>query len=206
MSKPGAKRRCWFAGLAVAGTLALGGGAALAQPRAGSALNAAQLVATLHHVNQMEITAGQMAQQNGAAPAVKDLGRTLVLDHQAADDQITNYARSKGMSLDDVPARVRKAQQAMRSEMDKLQKMSGPTFDHRFALDMATGHAKVIALVDASRPAVTDEGLVVLLDKLEPTLRKHRQLAENILNHNAGAASNAGSRSGVVQGRRGPSR
>ena len=203
MSNPGARRR-WLAGLVVAGALATGGGA-WAQGAA-PALSPSQLVATLHHVNQMEITAGQMAQQNGAAAAVKDLGRTLVLDHQAADDQITNYARAKGMPLMDVPANVKNAQQAMQAKLNKLQGMSGSGFDQQFALDMAQGHTKVLALIDASRSTVRDEGLVVLLDKLEPTLRKHRQLAENILDENAGAAANTAARSGMMQGHPGPAR
>ncbi|HXJ21809.1 MAG TPA: DUF4142 domain-containing protein [Polyangia bacterium] len=169
------------------------------------ALDPSQLVATLHQVNQMEITAGQMAQQNGSMPAVRDYGQTLVRDHQAADDQITSYARSKGIPLSDVPMSFRKQQQALQAKMDELQKMTGAPFDHQFALDMAKAHSKVIAMIEASRPAVRDEGLIVLLDRLVPTLRKHRQMAENILNGNTGTASNT-AHAGNAQGRRSAAR
>ncbi|HVZ86988.1 MAG TPA: DUF4142 domain-containing protein [Polyangia bacterium] len=170
------------------------------------ALGPSQLVATLHQVNQMEISAGHMAQQNGSMPAVRDFGQTLVRDHQAADDQLTMYASSKGISLNDVPMTFRKQQEGLQAKMDKLRTMSGAPFDHAFALDMAKAHANVIAMINASRPAVKDEGLVVLLDGLVPTLRKHRQMAENILNGNAGTASHAAASGGTAQGRRGPSR
>lgn len=197
-------------GLAVGATLAGGAWAQGSAPGASSsrstaapsglALDAPQLVATLHQVNQMEITAGQMAQQNGAMPAVRDFGQMLVRDHQAADDQVTSYARSKGISLADVPTSFRVQQQALQAKLDKLQKMSGAAFDQQFALDMAKAHSKVIAMLDASRPGAKDEGLVVLLDNLEPTLRKHRQMADNILNGYADAASNTAARSSTLQG------
>lgn len=177
-----------------------------ASTHSGLALGPSQLVATLHQVNQMEISAGHMAQQNGSMPAVRDFGQTLVRDHQAADDQLTMYASSKGISLNDVPMTFRKQQEGLQAKMDKLRTMSGAPFDHAFALDMAKAHANVIAMINASRPAVKDEGLVVLLDGLVPTLRKHRQMAENILNGNAGTASHAAASGGTAQGRRGPSR
>ncbi len=176
-------------GLAAVG---LAAGAAWAQAGSGPVLGPAQLVATLHQVNQMEITAGQMAQRNGSSAAVKDYGQTLVRDHQTADDQITNYANSKGIALNDVPADIRKQQQVLRAKMADLQNMSGPAFDQQFAVAMARAHSKVIDLVEDARPRVTDQGLMVLLDRLVPTLRKHRRMAENILNGaSAGAATAA---------------
>lgn len=180
MTKTGANRGWRGAELIIFAAVALAAGAGWA--RAGLALSPSELVATLHQVNQMEISAGQLAQQNSSSAAVKDFGQVLVLDHQAADDQITTYASSKGMSLDDLPASVKKRQQEMQAKLDKLQDASGPSFDHQFALEMAAGHRRVIAMLDASRPTVTDEGLIVLLDRQEPKLRKHLQMAENILN------------------------
>ncbi len=189
MTRSGAK---WMARMAVVvAAAALAGGAAWAQAGGGVVLGPGQLVATLHQVNQMEITAGQMAQRNGSSTAVKDYGQTLVRDHQAADDQITNYANSKGMPLNDVPAEVQKQLQAARAKLASLQNTSGPAFDQPFALMMARGHAKVIDLVEDARPRITDQGLIVLIDRLVPTLREHRRMAENILNGNAPASTAA---------------
>lgn len=162
-----------------------------------------QLVATLHEVNQMEIAAGHLAEKNGASRAVRDYGHMLVSDHQAADRDITAYAGSKGMGLNDVPPRVAAQQQRARAEMDKLRKMKGPSFDRRFALDMAEAHQKVIALLDAPGTAVSDVALTILLDTLKPTLRKHLAMAQDILNGNPGSASSAGAHGATVQGRRG---
>lgn len=206
-----ARRRWRLTGLVLVAAVATAGGAAhgAAKPaadRSGLALDPSQLVATLHQVNRMEISAGRIAQQNGAMPAVRDYGRTLVLDHQVADDQLTMYARSKGISLNDVPMAFRQQQQVLEGKLDKLKSMAGRSFDRQFALAMATAHGKVIAMIDASRPAVRDEGLVVLLDRLEPTLHKHRLMADNILNGNAGTASTTAPHGGTAQGRRGPGR
>jgi putative membrane protein len=182
MSRAGERRRWRLVGLVAGAAVGVMSSSAGAQGSSGRALEPAQLVATLHQVNQMEITAGQMAQQNGSMPAVRDLGQMLVRDHQTADDQLTTYAKSKGFSLSDTPMNVRKHQQALQAKMERMQKMTGPSFDHAFAVAMDKAHGQVIAMIDASRTTVRDEGLVVLLDRLEPTLRKHQQMAENILN------------------------
>lgn len=174
--------------------------------KAWMALKPSELVATLHQVNQMEIAAGRMAEKQGASRDVKDFGRMLVADHQTADDDITAYASSKGIALNDVPSQVAAQQEKVRAEMRALQDTRGPSFDQRFALDMAKAHEKVIAMIDASGSAVRDEGLVILLDTLKPTLRKHLAMADDILNGTSGSAGNAASHGATAHGRRGPVR
>ena len=61
-------------------------------------LNAAALIPTLHRMNEIEIDAGRMAQSNSASEAVKDYGRQLEQDHQAADQDLEAFAQARSVS------------------------------------------------------------------------------------------------------------
>lgn len=146
------------------------------------ALTTAELVATLHQINRMEIDAGKMAQDKGASQAVRDLGQTLERDHQAADDQLKDYAGKNKLNVDAaVPSSVSTDLQRTEEEMDHLQKVSGAVFDRQFATDMVRDHEKAIGIVSKARAGAADPQLQTLLGDLEPQLREHQQLARNVL-------------------------
>ncbi len=148
---------------------------------AGLALGPGELVAQLHQANQLEIAAGQLAQQKGSAPDVRAFGRMLESDHRDADATLTEYAQHHDLSLDDLPERLRLQDQEARAHLDSLRALSGSDFDRAFVQLMQQAHARVIGTIDASRTAVTDPQLQEMLAALEPTLRGHRQIAENLL-------------------------
>jgi predicted outer membrane protein len=56
----------------------------------------------LHHVNAMNIDLGTLAQSRASTDKVKKFGERLVKDHQRLDTQITQYAKDKGINLDEV--------------------------------------------------------------------------------------------------------
>ncbi len=43
-----------------------------------------------------EVQSGQLAEQRGASPAIKDLGQTLVADHTRLNQQLTEMAQQQG--------------------------------------------------------------------------------------------------------------
>src|SRR5689334_18102792 len=53
----------------------------------------------LHHVNEMEIEMGKLAQQKGVTQDVKDFGQKMVTDHQQADQQLMAYAKQANLKL-----------------------------------------------------------------------------------------------------------
>ncbi len=148
---------------------------------AGLALGPGELVAQLHQTNEIEIAAGQLAQAKGNAPDVKAYGRMLESDHRDADATLAEYAQHNSLSLDDLPERLRLKDQEARAHLDGLRALGGTEFDRAFVQLMQQAHARAIGTIDASRTGVTDPQLQDLLAALEPTLRAHRQIAENLL-------------------------
>jgi putative membrane protein len=181
---------------AVAFALGLSAGAGAAQAassakQAAPALNAQQLVPTLHRINAMEIDAGKMAQTKGSTTAMKDYGAKLERDHQAADRNLTDYAKQAKVDINgSVPGAVTKTLQHAQQEMNGLRNEQGPTFDRRFAEQMVRDHKAAIGLVDRSKTRIEDPRLQALLAELVPTLQSHEQIAANLLSEMPGVSSN----------------
>ena len=167
---------------AFAAVLLFASGVTSAQAQTGGvALGPAELVAELHQANQLEIAAGLLAQQKGSVPDVRAYGRMLESDHRDADATLTEYAKENSLSVDDVPERLRMQDQATRARLDSLRRLNGADFDRAFVDVMQQTHGRVIGTIEASRLTVTEPRLRDMLAVLEPTLRAHRQVAENIL-------------------------
>jgi len=144
----------------------------------------------LHHIDQEEIQAGQLAQQKGTTGDVKDYGATLVRDHTKADQDVKTLASKMNVDLEATKndARHREKQQVMQNKMDQLQKMSGKEFDRAFAQMMVNGHREAIEMVKTARADAKPE-LKSFLERLLPTLQKHEDTANDILNKSGNTAS-----------------
>ena len=149
-----------------------------------------QVLRKLHHVNQEEIQAGQLAQQKGTTRDVKDYGATLVRDHTKGDQDVKTMASKMNVDLEAMKndARHQQKQQVMQNKMDQLQKMSGKDFDRGFAQMMVNGHREAIEMVKTARADAKPE-LKSMLDKMLPVLQKHEDTANDILNKSGNTAS-----------------
>jgi putative membrane protein len=166
--------------------------AGTATQAAANVSDAAKIVAKLHRVNQMEIDAGKMAEDKGSTKAVQDFGAELVRDHEAADKKVLAFAGKAGIDASSTAASSPADQAEDRSDqqnMDQLHHLSGAAFDRQFASAMQEGHAKTITAVTSAQSAVGDKQLKALLGNLLPTLRKHEQTAEKLVNGGAHAST-----------------
>lgn len=158
----------WLKGGMFAGALALlGAGDALAAdpPVTADVLN------KLHQSDQKEIEAGKIAQKNGQSKEVRDYGKMLVKDHTAADKKVASLAKKEGVSL-----------AATEAGVDQMKDMTaGSTFDEKFARDMVADHKKDIVEVTDARDNTTDPELKKLLSDMVPTLQKHEEAAQKIV-------------------------
>jgi putative membrane protein len=171
------------------GTLALGGVAYAQRPSDMPVTSAsdsdrvsedAQIVAKLHHTNQMEIDAGKLAQDQGQSKKVRDFGARLVKDHQAADKKVMAYADKKGIDANAMPPAGTDDEAKDQEKMDHLRNLKGAAFDREFATMMAEGHQKAIDLVQGATGRVNDPALRTMLTQLLPTLQKHHSIAEGL--------------------------
>ena len=153
------------------------------------------LVMKIHRIHQMEIKAGQLAQQNSSTAKVKSYGQQLVRDHQAADQKLTTLAQRLGVTLRD------KADTTMRqgrdttyqqgkghehdgmqehARMQRLSTLRGAQFDAEFANFMAQGHDKAIKMLEQAQSTTQNADLKTLITSTLPTLRAHLQVAQSL--------------------------
>jgi len=79
--------------------------------------------------------------------------------------------------------------QVHENKMDQLQKMTGKDFDRAFAQMMVNGHREAIEMVKDARSTVQNAEVKSLLEQLLPTLQKHEDMANDILNKAGNTAS-----------------
>lgn len=137
-----------------------------------AAPSTADVLGELHRTNQHEIEMGKEAEKNGNTKAVKDFGKTLVKDHTEADKKTMALAKKEKI---DIAANT----PPMKNEMATIP--AGPEFDNKFAQAMVEGHKKAIADVTQARDTTDNAQLKKLLTELLPTLQKHEDTAQKIV-------------------------
>jgi len=121
-----------------------------------------------------EIRLGELAARNGARPAVREYGQTLVADHAKAKAEAGRLARQLAVN---VPAGAMLKADA---EYVKLKVLSGRSFDREFVGYMIRDHQHDIH--DFAAFARTHKGPVGDLAQMQlPTLKKHLRLAEDLM-------------------------
>ena len=156
--------------MAAAALLSFGLAAQAADPP-----STADVLGKLHHANKMEIDAGKMAEKNGKSAEVKNLGKTLVKDHTTADKKVTALAKQEHVDLGaSTPA-------SSGGDHDMSNMGTGAEFDSKFAQAMVDGHKQTIEEVTSARDNTSDPKLKKLLGDLQPTLQKHEDMAQKIV-------------------------
>jgi putative membrane protein len=122
-----------------------------------------------------EIKLGQLAAQKGTDQRVRQFGQTLVTDHSKAKAEASAVAN--GLSVTPPTDVMPEAQ----SEYNKLQGLSGASFDKEFVRYMIKDHKKDIGDFQQERHANQGEASQ-LAQKQLPTLEKHLSIAESLQN------------------------
>jgi putative membrane protein len=133
----------------------------------------ATVLGKLHQSDQKEIAAGKLAQKSGTSQQVKSYGKMLEKDHSAADKKVTALAKQEKIDL--------AAATPGGGASDMAAMASDPMFDTKFAQEMVQDHKKDIAEVTEARDATADPKLKKLLTELVPTLQKHEETAQKIV-------------------------
>lgn len=161
----------------------------VAGARSGPSQLAAQaLLWRLHHLNQLEIQLGQLAQERARSASVKGFGKQLARDHQEADKDLVAVASGLGLRFDDPatdtdPGRRPMTADEMHRELsvlDSLRSLRGAEFDRELMEVAIDGHDKAIELIGGHLASVDDPDLKALLQDLLPHLAKHKQLARRV--------------------------
>lgn len=82
----------------------------------------------------LEVKLGELAQTNGASPAVKEFGKMMVTEHSKANEELTALASTKNISL---PLSLSEDNQ---KKVDELASKKGADFDKAYAAFMVDDH------------------------------------------------------------------
>ena len=133
-----------------------------------------------------EVKMGELANARGQSISVKDFGRRMVNDHNAAGNELSSIAAREKVSL---PGDLTKRDQAA---YDQLSKLSGPAFDRAYARMMVRDHEKDISEFETEASSGRDENIKGFAQKTLPTLEEHLKLAREMLQAVSGTSGAGG--------------
>lgn len=134
--------------------------------------------------NLTAIQLGQLAEQKGQSPQIKEFGQHLVQGHQALNDKITQLASQKNITLE------KKLDTPHQMMVDRLSGLSGAEFDKHFINQQVNTHRRDVALYQAAADKNTDPDVKSFAKSSVPALREHLQMAQtqaSTINEAAGA-------------------
>jgi putative membrane protein len=141
-----------------------------------------------------EVKLGQLAEERGSNPAVKNFGRRMVQDHSKANEQLKSATSKESTPL---PNELDKSDQAT---YDRLSKLSGDAFDRAYARDMVKDHTKDVSEFQKEAKNGQDEAIKNFAAQTLPTLQNHldqaRQMEQAVNQSSSTAPGNTSGNSG----------
>ena len=121
-----------------------------------------------------EVQLGQIAEQKGNSPDVKEFGAHMVADHSKANDDLKSLAQAKGVA---VPSELDHKHQAM---VNHLQSLSGPAFDHAYIHSMVRAHEADAAAFKKTADTTQDPDLKAFASKTLEVVQSHLTMVQDI--------------------------
>lgn len=114
-----------------------------------------------------EVALGELAQNKGTDPKVKEFGKMMVTDHTKANDELKALAAGKNITLPAVPSEDKQ------KVATDLSAKSGKDFDKAYIDQMVDDHQKTVKLFEDGQKNVKDVEIKAFIDKTLPVLRSH---------------------------------
>lgn len=144
-----------------------------AQANSGGGTTDQDFVNLAAQTDMTEAHLGQLAQEQGTAPAVKDLGQMLVTDHTSDYTQLGTIATKAGLT---VPKGIDAKHDKMIAPFEKLK---GKMFDRRYTHTMVKGHEEAIAAYKKEVSNGQNADIKAYAQQTLPTLEKHLKAAQD---------------------------
>lgn len=140
-----------------------------------------EVLRRIHLTNQLEIKLGHLAQKRAGSEYVKQYGRDLVADHEAADKKVLEAAaKEKVIATNPIPAVDKPAEAKEAEVMKALENKEGAAFDQAFTAEMAKAHGDTIAFLTAKEQELKGSPTADLIAQILPTLHKHKDTAGRV--------------------------
>ena len=121
-----------------------------------------------------EVQLATLARQKAGSDEVKQFAQRMLDDHGKANDALKKLASGKGVDLPtDMDAKEKR-------ELERLQKLSGATFDREYMKHMVSDHEKDVKLFEQEAQSGQDAEVKAWAAKHLPTLREHLTQAKSV--------------------------
>ena len=118
-----------------------------------------------------EVQLATLAKQKAGSDEVKQFAQRMLDDHGKANDELKKLASTKGVDLPtDMDAKEKR-------ELERLQKLSGATFDREYMKHMVSDHEKDVKEFRDTAKSAKDGDVKNFASSKLPTLEQHLQLA-----------------------------
>jgi putative membrane protein len=159
------------------------GSKALAQD---AALDDATIVAIFDAANTADIETGVLAEKRGSTKEVRDFGAMLARDHKMVRQQGRDLAAKLGVTP--TPPKDDRSAKDHTAAMARLRSLEGADFDRSFLRHEVEFHQAVIdAIKGTLLPAIRNEELKALVEKVAPAFQAHMAMARQMEKKTAGS-------------------
>ena len=121
-----------------------------------------------------EVAFGQLAEQKGRSPAVRDFGHQMAADHGKANQQLMQLAKAANLPQPGEPDEEHKA---MHRQLDQS---GGADFDLVYIRGQVADHQKTAQLLEWEIGSGQDPQLKAFASQALPIVLRHLQIASNI--------------------------
>jgi len=169
-------RRSRLAALALAPLLILAPGAVSGQDKA---LDDATIVAIFDGANTAEIETGALAEARASSKAIREFGAMLARDHNMVRQQGRDLAAKLGVTP--TPAKDDQSTKDHAAAMKRLRALKGMEFDRAFLQHEVAFHQAVIDAINTTLlPAIQNEEVKALVEKVAPAFQAHMRMAQEL--------------------------
>ena len=124
-----------------------------------------------------EVELGKLAATRGSSDAVKQFAQRMVDDHSKANEELTQIASTKGVTL---PTALDAKHQA---DVAKISQLSGADFDRAYIKEAGVkDHNKAVKLFQGEADKGKDADLKAFAAKTLPTVQEHQRMAQELDN------------------------
>jgi putative membrane protein len=121
-----------------------------------------------------EVEVAQDAVTHATNADVKAFAQQLVQEHTKANDELTQLASTKGVTI---PGEV---ESKMKEAKERLMKLTGKSFDQAFLKQMVDDHTSTIKSFEDESKAAADPDIKKFAENTLPTLREHLKKAKDL--------------------------
>ncbi|BEV15415.1 DUF4142 domain-containing protein [Herbaspirillum sp. DW155] len=122
-----------------------------------------------------EIQASKIALEKSSNQAIKDYAQKMIDQHTTVDEQLKQLASSKDVTLPTEPSMAQRAKIAI------LDKLSGNTFDKRYASMIGvSAHEDAVKLFQKGSTEAQDPDVKSFATKTLPGLKEHLQMGREL--------------------------